>query len=91
MIIMIKFKINQKKSKTVIMGSWSVKLLSRDRKTRTKTKINQQTIIKNYRKIKMGNVTPTMDHYPEMNRWEIPILNLICHVKIICYLVSGLH
>ena len=36
-----------------------------------RTKINQQTIIKNYRKIKnnskvkaMGNITPTMDPYP---------------------------
>ena len=29
----------------------------------------------------MGNITPTMDHYPEMDRWQIPILNLICHVN----------
>ena len=63
--------INQKESKQVSMDSWFLKLLSRDMKTKQKTKINQQTIIKNNRKIKdnrkvkaMGNVTPTMDHYP---------------------------
>ena len=57
--------INQKESKQVRMDSWLFKLLSRDMKTKTKTKINQQTIIKNNRKIKaMGNITPTMDHYP---------------------------
>ena len=37
--------------------------------------------MKNNRKIKaMGNITPTMD-IPEMDRWEIPILNRVCHVN----------
>ena len=44
-------------------------------KQKHKTKINQETIIKNNRKIKnkkikaMRNITPTMDHYLKMNRW----------------------
>ena len=42
--------ISQKDSKQVSMDSWLLKLLSRDMKT--KTKINQQTIIKNNRKIR---------------------------------------
>ena len=61
--------ISQKDSKQVSMDSWLLKLLSRDMKTKTKT--NQQTIIKKNRKIKnnrkvkaMGKITPTMDHYP---------------------------
>ena len=55
--------INQRESKQVSMDSWLLKLLSRGMKT--KTKINQQTVIKNNRKVKaMGNETPTMDHYP---------------------------
>ena len=29
----------------------------------------------------MGNITPTLDHYPEMDRYEIPVLNLRCHVN----------
>ena len=34
-------------------------------KQKQKTKINQQTILRNSRKIKaMRNETPTMDHYP---------------------------
>ena len=52
------------------MNSWLLKLLPRDMKTKTKTKINQQTIIRNHGKIKsnrkvkaMGDITPTMDHY----------------------------
>ena len=63
--------INQKESKQVSMDSWLLKLLSRDMKTRQKTKINQQTIIRNNRKVKaMGTITPTMDHYPR-KIWEI--------------------
>ena len=42
--------ISQKKSKHVSMNSCLLKLLSRELKT--KTKINQQTTIKNNRKIK---------------------------------------
>ena len=55
----------------MILGFLIAKLLSRDIKTKTKTKINQQTIIKNNRKIKnnikvktMGNITSTRDHSP---------------------------
>ena len=49
--------ISQKENKQVSMDSWLLKL--------QKTKINQQTIIKNNRKVKaMGKITPTMDHYP---------------------------
>ena len=62
--------IKQKESKQVSVDSWLLKLLSRDMRTKTKTKTNQQTIIKNSREIKnnrkvkvMGNVTPTMDHF----------------------------
>ena len=69
------------------MDSQLCNLLSRDMKNKIKTKINQQTIIKNSRKIKnhikikgMENVTPNMDRY-HRNRWEIPILNLIRHVN----------
>ena len=29
----------------------------------------------------MGKIAPTMDHYPRMDRWEITILNLVCHVN----------
>ena len=62
--------IDQKENKKVRKDSWSLKLLSRDIKT--KQKIKQQTIIKNVRKIKaMGNVTPAMDHYPR-NGWMGP-------------------
>ena len=42
--------ISQKESKHVSMNSWLLKLLSREIKT--KTKINQQTIMKNNTKIK---------------------------------------
>ena len=56
--------INQKKSKQVRMDSWLLNLLSRDKKTKTKNK-DQPRNIKNNRKIKaIGNITPTMDHYP---------------------------
>ena len=81
--------INQKESKQVRMDFWLPKLLSADLKTKTKTKDrptkNHKKLtakIKNNRKIKaMGNITHTMDHYTEMDRWQIPILNLICHVN----------
>ena len=80
--------ISQKESKQVRMDFWLPKLLSADLKTKTKTKgrttKNHKKITekKKPRKIKaMGNITPTMDHYPEMDRWQIPILNLICHVN----------
>ena len=80
--------ISQKESKQVRMDFWLPKLLSADLKTKTKTKglptKNHKKITekKKTRKIKaMGNITPTMDHYPEMDRWQIPILNLICHVN----------
>ena len=56
--------IYQKKSKQVRMDSWLLNLLSRDKKTKTKNK-DQPRNIKNNRKIKaIGNITPTMDHYP---------------------------
>ena len=51
------------------MYSWLLKLLSKDMKTKTKSR-DQPTIIKNNRKNKnnrkvkaMRNITPTMDHY----------------------------
>ena len=51
------------------MDFWLLKLLSRDMKTKAKSK-DQPTIIKNNRLIKnnrkvkaMKNITPTMDHY----------------------------
>ena len=57
-------------------------------KTKTKNKYYQQTITKNNRKIKniiktkaMGDITPSWNTIPEMDRWEILILNLICHVN----------
>ena len=57
------------------MDSWLLKLLSRGTKTKTKNKDQPPTIIKNNKKIKnnrkikaMGNITPTMDHYP-INGW----------------------
>ena len=61
--------INQKESKQVRMGSWLLKLLSRDMKTKTKTMINK-TNIKHNRKIRaIGNVTFTVpeisDHCPK--------------------------
>ena len=59
--------ISQRKSKQVRIDSWLLKLLSRDMKTKTKKKINQQTITK---------------YNPEIDRWEIPILNLICHINL---------
>ena len=61
--------IKLKESNQVRMDSWLPKLLPRDLKT--KAKINQETNLKNNRKIKktrkvkaMGNITPTMDQYP---------------------------
>ena len=63
--------IHQKESKQVRMDSLLLKLPSSDMKTKAKNK-HQPTIIKNNRKIKkkrkvkaMGNITPTMDHYPK--------------------------
>ena len=29
----------------------------------------------------MGDITPSWNTIPEMDRWEILILNLICHVN----------
>ena len=53
------------------MDSLLLKLPSSDMKTKAKNK-HQPTIIKNNRKIKkkrkvkaMGNIAPTMDHYPK--------------------------
>ena len=60
---------NQKDTKQVRMDSWLLKLLSRDKKIR-KTKMNQQTIIKNNKKLKNNKIkairyiAPNMDHYP---------------------------
>ena len=66
---MIKF--NGQLERKVRIDSWLLKLLSRDIKTETKNKDQPTTIIKNYRKIKnnrkikpIGNIAPTMDHYP---------------------------
>ena len=43
-----------------------------------KNKDQPKTILRNIGKIKtMGNITPNMN---QTDRWEIPILNLICHV-----------
>ena len=57
--------INHKESKEVRIDSWSLKLLSRDMKSKKNPITNQQTIIKKYRKTKaMGNITPTVDHFP---------------------------
>ena len=45
------------------MGSWLLKLLSRDMKTKTKSKNEPTKNQKNKRKIKaMGNMTPTIVH-----------------------------
>ena len=62
---------NQKDTKQVRMDSWLLKLLSRDKKIR-KTKMNQQTITKNNKKLKNNKIkikairyiAPNMDHYP---------------------------
>ena len=67
--------INQKETKQVIMNSWLLELLSRDMKAQTKTK-DQPTNnkkhprkLKNNRKVKaMGNIIPTMDHYPRIGQ-----------------------
>ena len=54
------------------MDSWFLKLLPRDINQQT---TNQQTVLKNHRKIKnnrkvkaMGNISSTMGHYPK-NGW----------------------
>ena len=50
----------------VNMDFWLLKLLSENHENKKKqTKINQQTAMKNNRKVKaMGNKAPIMDHYP---------------------------
>ena len=60
--------INLKESKQIRMDSWLLKLLSKDMKTKTKSIDQEQTIIKNKRKIKhnwkvkaIRNITPTID------------------------------
>ena len=67
--------ISQKDSKQVSMDCWLLKLLSRDMKTKTKNK-NQTT--NNHKKNRKIIPWTTI---PEMDRWEIPILNLVCHVN----------
>ena len=57
--------INQKENKQVRMGFWLLKLLSREKKTKTKNKDQPTNNHKKYRKIKaLKNITPTMDYYP---------------------------
>ena len=52
-----------------------------------KTKINQQIIIKNNKKTKtkkikaMGNIAPSMDHYPRNGQMGHTDPYLICHVN----------
>ena len=48
------------------MGSWLLKTtVNRHENKSEKKRINQQTFRINSRKIKaIGNITPTMDHYP---------------------------
>ena len=51
---------------------------------KTKTNKDQPTNnqkVKNNKVKPMGNITPTMTTIPEMDRWEIPNLNLVCHVN----------
>ena len=48
--------INQKESKQVRMSLWLLKLPSRNLKTKTKNKLTEKKA--------MGNITPTMHHYP---------------------------
>ena len=56
--------INQKESKQVGMGSWFLKLVSRDIRTKAKTN-DQPTNNQEITKIKaIGNITPAMDQYP---------------------------
>ena len=76
--------INQKESKQVRIDSWSLQPLSRDIKTKTKNKDRPTNNHKNNRKLKtnievkvMGNVTPTIDHYPRNGQMRGIILNLI--------------
>ena len=63
--------ISQKESKQVSMDSWLLKLLSRD--VKTKAKNNQQTIIKNNRKIKKqkskNNGKNNTYHGPLSQKW----------------------
>ena len=55
--------INQKDSKQVKMGSWFLKLLSRDMKTKTKYKTNKKSLKKQEIKA-MQNITTIMDYCP---------------------------
>ena len=58
---MIKFKDQSEKSKQVSMDSWLLRLLSE----KHENKNNKQISTKSNQKVKrMGNITPTMDHYP---------------------------
>ena len=68
---MIKFNDQLERKLQVRMDSWLLKLLSRGMKTKTKNKdkptknhknITVKWIIKKMKA--MGNITPTMDHYP---------------------------
>ena len=61
--------INKKESKQVRIDPWLLQPLSRDMKTKSKDQpaliIKNNRKLKNNRKVKaMGNITPTMDHYP---------------------------
>ena len=61
--------INYKESKQVRIDSWLLKLFSRDMKTKGKNKDQPTNSYKNNRQVKpVGNITPTMDHYPR-NGW----------------------
>ena len=63
---------NQRERKEVRMSYWLLKLLSRDMKTKQKTKNKKKA---------MARIAPAMNHYPRNGWMEIPILNLLCHVK----------
>ena len=61
--------INKKESKQVRIDPWLLQPLSRDMKTKSKDQpaliMKNNRKLKNNRKVKaMGNITPTMDHYP---------------------------
>lgn len=50
--------------------------------------MSQRQTSKTTEKVKtVENLTSTMDHYPGMDRQEMPILNLVCHAN----LCSGLY
>ena len=80
--------ISNKESKQVSMDCWLLKLLSRYIETKTKNKDQRTSNHKNYRKIKSNRKVKAMGEkhlpwttIPERDRWEIPILNLVCHVS----------